>query len=161
MQFIGRYSYLWLSLIALGLVWWLVVKVPTNVLGLLVLLGAFALLSTAWILLYRGKSPPNPDKRLKKSVGGGRPVFVHFYSDYSLGSMLRKRRIDRLEARFKGRVQFLHINLGSRLARETAERYGSGLNQWILFDAAGRELQRGGRPPTAEQLAAALEPAGR
>lgn len=157
MQFIGRYSYLFLSVVALGLVWGLVVKVPSNATGLLIFIGLLAVLVTLWVALFRGKSPPNPDKRLKKSVGSGRPVLVHFYSDFCLGCMVRKPVVDRLEKRFKGRVEFLHISLSDPHGRELAARLGSGLGQFILYDGKGQERLRGARVPRADDLTAALK----
>lgn len=155
---VSRYSYILFAAVVLGLVAYFAVDGIADTSGLLILLGVLALLVTAWVWVYRGETPPNPDKRLKKVIGRGRPVLVHFYSDWCLGSMLKAPFVNRLARRFKGRIEFVFISMGHREGRETAQRYESGTGGFILYDSAGQEVARGGSLPSVKVLGSLARP---
>jgi hypothetical protein len=152
MEAIGRYSYLLLGLVLLvgGLVAG-AGRVPNDilVLGAAGLLGVLAIF---WVFGKRGDSYAHPDKVLKKVVGRGRPVVIHFYSNYSLGCLIRKIRFEARQRRFAGRVQFINLNLNLGGAQAIAAELEARLGEYILFDAAGQERGRTRLPAEADLL---------
>lgn len=156
MDFISRFSYVLLSVVLLGVMIFGVARLPDSPAMLLGLLALVAVLLALWVAARRGRTPPNPEKRLKKSLGGGRPVVVHFYSDYSLTSMLARPGLAPLEKRYKGRVEFLFMSMLDPHVRAMAERLQSHLGGTIVYNARGQEAAR-----TAADLDRLLEQLGR
>lgn len=150
MGLVARYSYLITAALVAAALWALVVRTPSNTVGVVGFLGALALLAVIWLSFRRGESPPNPVRRLRKVRGSGRPVFVHFYSDYCMRCMAQKTRIDTLAREFRGPVEFLFLNLSDAAARHLAQEFGAVSGTIILFSATGEEVHRG--LPTPEQL---------
>lgn len=159
MELIARFSYVLFALVLLAGMGVAVYRLPDVPLLLLGLLALLALLVGLWVLARRGTTPPNPEKRLKKSLGAGRPVVVHFYSDFALASMLGRPAMAALERRYKGRVEFLHMSLLDPHVRALARRLQAGVGTTLVYDAWGQQVQR--RRPTLADLHRLVEQAGR
>lgn len=105
-----------------------------------------ALFISYWVGARRGDvSPAEPEKRLRRARGGPRPVAVHFYSDYHLGSLLRRPAESRLENKYKGSIDFIHISVFHPQARPLMEGLKAGVGDWVLFDRKGNPVGEAGR----------------
>lgn len=83
MSLLRRFSFVILFVAVLAAVVTVGISQPDYAIAMtFTFLGSGAVLSLIWVLLRRGRTPPNPEKRIRKSAGGPRPVLVHFYSDY-------------------------------------------------------------------------------
>lgn len=154
MNLLARYSYVLVSLAILGATGYPVFRHGGDGLWVIGLLAVLASLVTLWVLARRGQTPANPEKRLKKSLGAGRPLVVHFYSDYALQSLLSRPWLSALERRCRGRVEFLYLSMLDPHVRVLAARLQTGLGGTVVYDARGQEVGRG-RPAAA--LARLLE----
>ncbi|MCG0239653.1 MAG: thioredoxin family protein [Firmicutes bacterium] len=143
MGLIRRYSYLIAAVLCLVAFWFGVVRTPANGPGLAGFLGLAAVLTLVWVALRRGESPPNPARRLRKVLGSGRPVLVHFYSDFCMRCMAQKPRLDALARGFRGPVEFVFLNLSDPAVRELTREYQATSGTVILFDGDGKEVHRG------------------
>lgn len=153
-----RYSYVLGAAVLLGAVAALGLRYLEVGLALLVVLAVAAALAVVWVLLRRGAAPPSPEKRLKKVLGAGRPVLVHFYSDYSLISLAQVPVLAAVERRWRGQVEFLYVDANDPQGRALASRLGVGVLGTVLFDARGQEVCRG-LPRAGHWQAALARPA--
>ncbi len=152
---IMRFSYVILSGLCLGIVGAFSYRAADRSPWLLSLLALLAVFLSAWILARRGRTPPHPEKRLKKSLGGGRPVLVHFYSDYALTSLLSRPAWAVQERRYQGRVEFLFMSMLDPQVCLLARGLRAGLGDTRVYDARGQEVGR--TRPTARELERLLE----
>lgn len=86
MKFLSRNTYVLGSLVvvAAGIYFALYPNANQNLIGTGTLILA-TLLLIFWVAVRRGSlTPPNPAKRVRRALGAGRPLVVHFYSDFSL-----------------------------------------------------------------------------
>lgn len=157
MSFLSRYSYLLLSIVLLcaGTAMALVLE-PGYVYGIATLLLGGALVMY-WVAARRGAlTPVNPSKRIRRGRASTRPVVVYFYSDFSLGCLLKRLLVAGAERQHKGHFDFIYIDINLPDGDATAEEYQAGTGDFILFDAAGNLVLKTGRI-TVENLNNVLE----
>lgn len=124
--------------------------------------GISTLLVTAAMLIYfvlarRGvPTPASPEKRIRRALGGGRPVVVHLFSDYHLGSLLRRPLVAGVERDFRSRCNFIYINMSHREAEAVAEWLEADIGDFVVYDAQGKLVERTARI-TRNLLAGLLE----
>ncbi len=143
MRFLSQYSYVILSAIILIATIAYAVVSANMAFGVLATLVTLAVLVIWWVGARRGAvTPVNPEKRIRRARGAGRPLVVHFYSDWSLGSLLRRPFTAKTERTYKGPVEFLYISMTHHEARLAASSVEADLGDWLLFDAAGNLVER-------------------
>lgn len=138
MGLVNRYSFLMLSvlLIACGVVYGILVDADQ---GSMITLGIVTALLIWWVLARRGKrAPANPDKRIRRARGAGRPVAVYFYSDWSLDCILTRPFSTKAERVHKSHFDFIYIDISHPEAAAAMESLDAGVGEWLLFDGAGR-----------------------
>lgn len=159
MSALSRFSYLLVSvllLVAAGLATTLLQWGVAGQIGTLILL---AVLMIYWVGARRGAlTPADPEKKLRRIRGGGRPVVLYFYSDFSLGCLLRRPVVSRLETQYKGRCEFIFIDVGHREADALMETLKAGLGDYLFFDLEGK-LSGKERTLSVDQLNRFLETA--
>lgn len=157
MNLLNRYSYVLIcSLIAgAGLV-------LTFVRGNMAPWGVSTLLFTALALIYfvaarRGPlTPANPEKRIRRAQGNGRPLVVCFYSDFHLGSLLNRPVSALAEKAARGRAEIIYIDVNHREGKEAARSLKAGPGVYLLYNGAGTSAGRAGYL-SASRLASVLE----
>jgi hypothetical protein len=143
MSFLSRFSYALLSLvlIAAGTVYAFFTP-RADVVGLSTLLVA-GLLILYWVFARRGAlTPVNPAKRVRIGRGKDRPVVVHFYSDFSLSSLVQRPLAAKAERLHKGHCDFIYVEVGHKDAPEAMKALDAGLGDWVLYDAAGNFVEK-------------------
>jgi hypothetical protein len=144
MSFIDRYSYIIVSLVLLVAGGFIAYASPTNtaLYGLITfLVGAFLVLY--WVIARRGAlTPVNPGKRIRRGRSSERPVVVHFYHDYSLGSLFNRMFTWKAERDCKGHADFIYIDAAHRDAAPVLEELEAEVGAWVLFDAAGNFVEK-------------------
>lgn len=160
MQRIGSVSYLILAVLSVG-----ALAVTAFLSGYetgwtLATIGIAAAFIVFWLAVRRGESPPTPDKRVRRALGAGRPVVLHFYSDLDVRSLIKRMLSAGAEREYRGRIDFIYVSMLDAAGQELARRYIAGIGTFVLFDARGREV---GRPPSLSEaiLADLLERAER
>lgn len=157
MSFLSRYSYLLLSVVLLcvGIAAALTLA-PGYAYGIgTMLLGA--VLVSYWVAARRGAlTPVNPSKRIRRARSAGRPVVVHFYSDWSLGCLLKRPLVAKAERQHRGHFDFIYIDVNLPDGEATADELQAGTGDFVLFDAAGTMAETTGRI-TVEKLNNVLE----
>lgn len=152
MLFVRRYSYLLVSLIVViiaeALTWQQEWKLPGQVATLVLA----AVLIIYWVAARRGAlTPADPEKKLRRSRGGQRPVVLHFYSDHSLGCLLRRPAAAAVERAYRGRCEFIYVDVGHREAAGLMESLKADLGDWLFFDLSGKLVGQH-KGLTADQL---------
>lgn len=145
MQRVGSVSYLILSLFIVGGLLVAAFLTGDETAWFLASLGAAAALIVFWLAVRRGESAPTPDKRLRRALGAGRPVVLHFFSDYDVRSLVKRVLSATAEHRYRGRIDFIYVSMLDDAGQELARRHIAGLGTFVLYDARGREV---GRPPS-------------
>ena len=139
MFFVRRFSYLLSSLlllVVLGLVSWRMQWQLAGFVIVLVLIAAFAIY---WVAVRRGAvTPADPRKKLKRSRGGSRPTILHFYSDFSLSSLLSRPLVAPVERQYRGRCEFIYVDVGHPDAGVMLEELRAEMGDWVLFDRSGK-----------------------
>lgn len=144
MSFVRRYSYVLVSLVVVAAVVGYAIYAVNATFGVLSLL-AVAFLLIFWVAARRHvPMPASPEKRIRRARQMARPLVVHFYSDYSLGCLLKRVLAAGAERGFRGRFEFLYIDMNHPEAAGAARALRAGLGDFVLFDAAGREVGRSG-----------------
>lgn len=145
MSILSRYSYVLLSLIlvAAGIV--AAFFVPNaEAMSMVTLLVGGALI-VYWVMARRGNlTPVNPEKRIRRGRSSDRPVVVHFYSDFSVVSLLQRPFAAKAEREYKGACDFVYIEVGHREAAAAAESEKAALGHFVLYDAAGNFVEKTG-----------------
>jgi hypothetical protein len=144
MRVLSDYSYLLLALLLVGAGIAAALLTPySGAFGVATLLVATALV-IYWVAARRGKlTPVNPVKRIRKALTTQRPVVVHFYSDFSLVSLLKRPFTARAERAYRGKCDFIYIDVRSPEAEAAmAEVQAEGRYDFVLFDAAGKRVGR-------------------
>lgn len=134
-----RFSFLLLSvlLVAAGVTYTVLTgELNAGALGILLVVTC---LSIWFVLARRGvRTPADPEKRLRRARSTGRPVAVYFYSDFSLACLLMRPFTARAEREHKGHFDFLYLEAGHPDVQALAGTLGARLNQWLIYDSAGR-----------------------
>lgn len=153
MELIDRFTYVIesvLILVILGIVYW---RVPDPTM-LLVDIFIAGLLLILWFVLRRTHAAVNPEKKVRKAVGGGRPVLLDFFSNFSSACLVNSIPIIMLQRRHKARVEVISIDMNNPAGRAVAALYGARVGSLVLLDHKGEELARGWWP--GQKLMAAI-----
>lgn len=145
MTWLNRNSFLLLSVVLIGAVLGYTIWGGYQPLWSLVLLLTIALLSIFWVAARRGElTPGSPEKRIRKGRGAGRPLVVCFYGDFHLGSLLKRPFSARAEREFRGRCDFVYIDMGHPEAARVAAALEGNIGCFLLFDAVGNQVGKVG-----------------
>jgi hypothetical protein len=157
MTWLNRHSYPFLSVVIVaGIVGAGVWKNRID-LGAIVALLVGAVLVIFFVAMRRGKiTPANPEKRIRRNRGSARALVVHVYGDYHLGSLLKHIMTGRTEHRFRGRCEFIFVDVDHHEAQRAINAVGAKLGDYILYDAQGNLVERT-RLITARKLTKLLE----
>ncbi len=159
MGLINRLSFLLFSVLLVAAAVTYTVLTDDMTRGTMGTLVLATLLAIWWVLARRGaKTPANPEKRLRKAKGAGRPVAVYFYSDWSLGCLFMRPLTAAAEREHKSHFDFIYIEAGHPEAEAAAKLVQVGLNQWALIDGTGKIAVRAARI-TPAMLSEVLEKA--
>lgn len=157
MSALSRVSYLLVSLILVAAAAAATILLQWEVGGYIGTLSLLALLMIFWVAARRGPvTPTDPQKKLRKSRGGGRPVVLHFFSDFHLGSLLRRVADAKLEKAYRGRCEFIYISTFHPEAEPMMENLKAELGDWVFFDISGKMVGQAPRL-TEEQMHRFLE----
>jgi hypothetical protein len=143
MSSLNRYSYVLASilLIAAGIAYAIISPRPDIVGTATLLVGALLLIY--WVAVRRGNlTPVNPLKRIRRARGSDRPVVVCFYGDYSLGSLLKRPFTAKVEKAYKGKCDFIYIDVDHREADDVLEELQAEMGDFVLYDAAGNFVSK-------------------
>jgi len=136
---VQRFSYLLSSLllvVAFGLLSW---RMQWSLAGFVIILVLVAAFAIYWVAARRGAlTPADPRKKLKRSRGGARPTVLHFYSDFSLGCLLSRPLVAPVERQYRGKCEFIYVDVGHPDAPAMLEELKAGLGDWVLFDLSGK-----------------------
>gem|GEM_PF-2144862 len=145
MSLLNRHSYLLLGILLAvgGSVYALLGEYPFAT-GMTTFLVVSAML-VYWVAARRGAlTPVNPEKRIRRARVSGRPLVVHFYSDLSLGSLLKRPFTAGAEKAFRGHAEFIYIDVHHKDADVAAESIEADLGDWLLYDAEGQFVEKTG-----------------
>jgi len=141
MNFINRYSYVLVGLVLIAS------AVTYGTLTGKVTIAAMTTIGiTATFLVYYAmarrvnSTPTNPEKRIERMIGNGRPLIIYFYSDYDLGSLLSRPFTAAAEREFRTRCNFLYISMGHPDADLAAASVDGGLGLFVIYDGKGNRL---------------------
>ena len=138
MRLIRRFSYPLLSLLLLVVLGVLAWQLKWQLAGYVSVLVLAAVLVIYWVSARRGNlTPADPAKKLRRARGGQRPVVLHFYSDYALGCLLRRPFVARVEREYRGRCEFIYVDVGHPEAPALRESLKADLGDWLFFDLSG------------------------
>jgi hypothetical protein len=153
-------SYLVLALVAIGATGALSVRLPLGT-AVMISLVVAAVLIIFWVAARRGQlTPANPEKRIRRALGGGRPVVICYYGDFHLGSLVARLVAARAERVFRGRCDFIYVDATlPEAARALSETKGR-LGEFVLYDARGNRVEAT-RWLTVQQVTGLLERSGR
>lgn len=143
MNAIMRYSFIIVGLILIGAaVGYGVISGEADRAAMATLLLS-ALFVTFHVLTRRGgRTPANPEKRVRRLIGSGRPLVVYFFSDYDLLCLLARPFCAVAERRLRSRCDFVYIDVGHPEAELAATLTGGRLGQFVLYDGRGERLDR-------------------
>ncbi len=153
----NQFSYIWIGLsMALGLLAalrWRQVRWRTA----LAAAGALAAaLSLGWLALRPGDSDIGELQAAESTLSNGRPTFLEFFSNYCVGCIAARPVVDALVNDIQDRFNILRVDIHTELGRALRRRYGFSYSpEFVLFDAAGQEVWRSNKPPSADQIALA------
>lgn len=145
MNLLNRYSFLLLGLFLVisGLLFGILVNSNQ---GSLITLGVVTVMLIWWVLARRGaRAPANPDKRLRRARGAGRPAAVYFYSDFSVGCLFARPFSARAEREHKSHFDFIYLQMSHPEVESLAGSLGAKLGEWVLFDGVGRPAGKAAR----------------
>lgn len=159
MLFLQRYSYLLLSLVLIAGSVGYAVWAGQDTFGVVGTLLVFTLLAGFWVGARRGAiTPANPEKRVRRARGAGRPLVVHFFSDLSTGCLVKRVLAAGAEKEFRGRFELIYIDIGHREGKEAVAALSGSLGSFLIYDATGKHVETTGLISKAK-LAEVLESA--
>jgi hypothetical protein len=159
MSALRRFSYLLVSLFLVVAAAVATLLLNWGVAGQIGTLILAAVLMIYWVGARRGAvTPADPDKKLRRARGGGRPVVLYFYSDFSLTCLLRRPGDSRVQKRFSGRCEFIAVSVFHRDAGAMMKSMKAGLGDYLFFDMQGK-LSGKARTLSEDQLNRLLETA--
>ncbi len=139
MGVLSRVSYLLVSLILVAVAIAATILLDGGVVGQIGTLTLVAVLVVLWIAARRGDvTPADPEKKLRRSRNSGRPVIVHFFSDYHVGSLLGRPSSAKLEAKYRGRFEFIEISAFHPEAEAMMESLKANIGDYVFFDTTGK-----------------------
>lgn len=151
MNFLSRYSYAVLTVLLVALGTGVATQSTRPEAWGMGTLTLAAVLIIFWVLARRGAlTPVNPEKRIRRSRSSVRPVVVHFYSDWDMVSLFKRSLAARVEKEYKGRFDWIFIDVNHPDADSAAEYTDAGLGDYVLYDAAGEFVTRCGMVSAAK-----------
>jgi thiol-disulfide isomerase/thioredoxin len=154
----NQFSYLWIGLaLTLALLvalrwrrvrWWRTLAAA----------GALAVVfGVGWLALRPGENDISEIQTAEKTLANGRPTFLEFFSNYCMGCIAARPVVDALVSDIQDRFNIMRVDIHTELGRALRQRYGFSYSpEFVLFDAAGQEVWRSNRPPSADQIALAV-----
>lgn len=154
MDFFNQYSYVIISLIALAASAAILRRRVNARAAAAVLLALAALLLAGNLLLRPGASDvQNAGDAVTVIESGGQPTVLEFFSNFCAGCLAVRPLVDQLAAEVAGEFSFVRVDVHSEVGHSLRERYGfSYTPEFIVFDAAGREVWRAHTLPDAGAL---------
>lgn len=143
MALINQYSFLLVSLVAIGLLALLLLRDGARGSDW-VALGSLALgLLLAYSLLQPGRSTAGEAQEVINRIGAGQPVLLELQSPYCLGCMAARPLIDRIEREHAGQLVVIRLNVQEAAGHTFAERIGlRATPTFVFFDSRGEEKWR-------------------
>lgn len=150
----NQFSYLWIGLaLVLALLavlrwrrvrWWRTLAAA----------GALAVVfGVGWLALRPGENDISEIQTAEKTLANGRPTFLEFFSNYCMGCIAARPVVDALVDDIQDRFNIMRVDIHTELGRAMRQRYGFSYSpEFVLFDAAGQEVWRSNRPPSADQI---------
>lgn len=157
MSVLNQYSYIIISLIALGaslvvMRYFLVSRraISTTLIGLSVLM------LMGFLLLRPGMSDVNSVETAEDIIRNGNPTLLEFFSNYCAGCLAIRPVVDAISDEISGEFNILRVDIHSPTGRELRELYNFSFTpEFILFNRGGQEIWRSHTPPTSNDLALA------
>jgi thiol-disulfide isomerase/thioredoxin len=141
MSSLGHYSYVLVSIILVAASTAVAIWYEWGGVGAMITLVVAAALILYWVVARRGiPTPASPPKRIRRARDAGRPLVVYFYSDYDLVCLLARPFTAKAEKTYRGRCEFIFINMSHREAGAAADSVEAVLGQYVLFDARGQRI---------------------
>lgn len=141
MSLLGHYSYVLVSIILVTASTAAAIWYEWGGGGAMITLGVAAALILYWVVARRGiPTPASPAKRIRRAREGARPLVVYFYTDYDLVCLLMRPFAAKAEQSYRGRCEFIFVNMGHREAGEAAGSVAGQIGQYVLFDALGQRI---------------------
>lgn len=139
MSGLSRFSYLFVSLVLVVAAVSATMLLQWGVAGQVGTLVLIALIMIYWVGARHGAlTPVDPEKKLRRSRGAGRPVVLYFYSDFNLNCLVRRTAVAKLEKQYKGRCEFIYVSVFHRAADGLMESLKAGVGDHLLFDVQGK-----------------------
>lgn len=139
MHFVSRYSFVLILILVVTGTTVAAVWTASVAMGVAALVIA-ALLTVFWVAARRGVPiPANPQKRIQRARSAGRPLVIHFYSDWSLVCLVQRLHAASFERQYRGRCEFLYIDVNQAAALPVMQAYRAAMGDYLLFDQEGNE----------------------
>ena len=142
MSGLERYSYVWTGIVLVaGAIGYSIYAGDSfwSMVGL----GILGIWAIYWVVARRGAlTPMNPDKRFRKLRGNGRPLVVHFYSDFALGCLLKRPFVAGAEKGLAGKAELLFLSMTHTEVRPLSVHLGAAQGEYVLLDGTGRIVER-------------------
>jgi thiol-disulfide isomerase/thioredoxin len=155
MNLLNEFSYPIIALVAL-------VGIFAFMRGLLSIRWRYVLITEAalmtvfvagFLLLQTGLGDVTDLQTAQMMIGGDRPTFVEFFSNYCTGCLILRPAVDNIVNEIEGEFNILRINIHSVEGRALRQQYDFSFTpEFVLFDAGGTEVWRDHIPPTSAQL---------
>lgn len=145
MQLVDRFTYVIEAVLLLVILGAPVIRFP-GVTYAMIWTAALGLLLIFWFVLRRTHAASNPEKKVRKSIGGGRAVLLDFFSNYSSACLVNSLAIISVQRKYKARFEVISVDMNTAAGRAIADFYGARVGSLILFDARGNEVGRGWWP---------------
>ncbi len=143
MSLINQYSFLLMTLVAIGLLAFFLLRDGARRSDWI----ALASLALGFILAY-GLGQPGPStaqqaQEVLDRLGLGQPVLLELQSPYCLGCMAARPIVDRIEREHAPQLVVIRMNVQEPAGRAIAERFGvRATPTFLLFDSQGTEVWR-------------------
>lgn len=143
MALINQYSFLLVSLAAIGLLAFLLLRDGARSSDW-VALGSLALgFLLAYSLLQPGPSTAQQAEEALGRIGNGQPVLLELQSPYCLGCMVARPLVDQIERKHQGRLVVIRLNVTEPAGRAAAARYCLlATPTFVFFDPDSTEVWR-------------------
>jgi len=142
MRVVSRYSFVLIMVLVVTGTTVAAVWMASVAMGVGALVTA-AILTVFWVAARRGVPvPANPQKRIQRARTAGRPLVIHFYSDFNLICLFQRLKAASVERQYRGRCDFIYIDVNQGAAIPVMEAYQAKMGDYLLFDQQGNESGR-------------------
>lgn len=143
MALVNQYSFLLLSLVALVLLAFFLLRDGARGSDWAALASLALGLFLAYALLRPGRSTNQRAEEVLDRIGSGQAVLVELQSPYCLGCMAMRPLMDSIEREHAGRLVVIRLNVQESAGRTIADQVGlHATPSFLFFDATGREVWR-------------------